>query len=324
MDQQQDINIYLDTPISRLFDDGHIDKTVLRACQAAKPPMETAGDVLAHLHKYGNFARVPGCRRPGRIPDTLLRIAEVTHEIETPIEEKPVLQKRKIAGELDANAEFDFLSEVQRAEVLKFRGEFGHLPMFTVLKIYLNRADASRNDKVMAFSLGMRDDAKSTATLADIAGHVNLSRERVRQIAMTYSLPDILMHPRLWTGYADHSTYFMDASHPSYKTACDIEVPGLAFGAFAAILHRTTMLQNVRDTFLARRGWVKEISAWVERLSKLASMSRAIESRISLEGLAMGGTLDTRINLVVLNQIAPALGILTEAPDGLILPKNCD
>lgn len=321
--ENKTLTIYLDTPITQLVDDGHIDKTVYRACQAAKPPMETAGDVHAHFHKHGNFATIPGCRRPGRIPDTLLRIAQTTMDTNTPIEEKPTLQKRKIAGNLDANADFSFLSDEQRRHVLEYRTEHNHLPMFAILKIFLNRAEASRNDTVMAFSLGMHDERGShAASLADIAGKVNLSRERVRQIAITYALPEIMMHPRLWSGYADHSTYYMDANSDIYKRVTDTEVSGLSFGAFAAIMGRTTMLQNVRDRFLARRGWVKEITAWVDRLTRLAAMPRTIESRISLEGLAMGGTLDMRINLVVLNQIAPALGIQTVPPDGLILPAN--
>lgn len=323
---QSSTTFYLDTPLSQLIDEGHIDKTVVRSCLAAKPPMETAGDILLHLQKHGSFSDVPGCRRPGRIPDTLVRIAENTLDSNTPSDRKPVAQKRLQAGKLDEEANFEFLTEKEREYALKFRSEYGHLPMFAVLKQYLNRPEASRNDIVMAYSLGMHEEEspKTAISLADIASRVNLSRERVRQIAITYILPDILMHPRLWGGYADHSTYYADHNHPAYIRVCANEIPDLSFAAYASILHRTTMLQNVHDRFLARRGWVKEITAWVNRLSRLANMPRTIESRISLDGLAMGGTLDTRINLVVLHQIAPSFGITPLPPDALILPKNME
>lgn len=320
--------IYLDTPVSRLFEDGIIDRTVLRACQAAKPPMVTAGDIRRHLDLHGNFNSVPGCRRPGRIPDTLHAIANNTADTETPVHLQPNRRKRQLATQLDETARFDFLTPQEQEQALRYKEEYGHLPMFLILSYYLNRADATRNDIILAHILGLNDKKHdrhapaSTHSLAETAHQVGLSRERVRQIANTYTLPEQLMHPRLWKPYADHSTYYADHNHPAYLHTIKTEIPTLTFTAYADILHRTTNMQNVDNRYLARRGWADEITAWVNRLSRLAAMQRTIDNRLSLEGLAMGGALDTRLKPVVISQIAPSFGILTEGTDAIILPKN--
>lgn len=314
---------YLDTPVFRLFEDGVIDRSVLRACEAAKPSMKTAGDILHWRQLHGSFADVPGCRRPGRIPDTLNGIADTVVASNTPLEQHRVTKSRVHATHLSNEADFDFLTETQRNDALDFKDHYGHLPMFRILRCFLNRDGASRNDTIMAYMLGITDrDNERGHSLAEISRQVDLSRERVRQISQSYVLPETLMHPRLWTQYADHSTYYADAGHHAYLHVTTHEIPGLTFPAYAMVLHRTTMLENVGDRFLARRGWVKEISAWVRRLSRLRDMPRTIDSRISLDGLAMGGTLDNRISLIVLHQIAPAMGITTDAPDAIILHKN--
>lgn len=316
-----DPKIYLDTPVSALIEQGLMDRTVSRACESAKPPMQTAGDILMHLQNHGDFSDVPGCRRPGRIPDTLHGIALMVEKSNTPSEEKPTIRKRVLAKELDNEAAFDFLTERQRNDTLEFRRQYGHLPMFKVLNFYLTRPSAERNDTIMACALGFDRKGNEQYSLADIGQEVNLSRERIRQIVQTYSLPDQLMHPSLWKQYADHSTYYSDSTSRAYQMAT-LEVPDMTFASYAMILHRTTMLQNVEDRYLARRGWADEIAAWVKKLSQLARVSRSIDSRISLEGLAMGGSLDIRISLVVINQIAPALGLIPDGRDSIILPKN--
>lgn len=314
--------IYLDTPISQLYEAGVVDKTAIRACEAAKPPLEKAGDILEHLQKFGSFNTIPGCRRGGNIAETLMRIAETMERSETPVELKPQIVKRRIAGELTQNALFDFLDDEQRADILAYREKHGRLPMFKLLKYYLNSDKATRNDSIMCYVLHFNNIGKKCNSLADVSQYINLSRERIRQIIQTYELPEELALPRLWTQYTDHSTYYVDESSATFRRTCETEIDDLNFSTFADVLSRTTMLQNVNNTFLARTGWVKEIAAWRKRLMQLASMPRSIESRISLEGLTMGGSLDLRLNIVVLNQIAPALGIKTEAPDSLILPKN--
>lgn len=320
---ENQFDIYLDTPVKLLLERGMIDRLVLRACQAARPPMETAGDILDHYEENKTFSDVPGCRRPGRIPEALVDIARMVQRRETPSQLKKYESRRRQAGQLNNEANFDFLSEGRRAEILMYREKFGYLPMFRILSYYLNREDAQRNDRVMAHYLGMADN-EPCASLADIGVKVGLSRERIRQILQTWTLPEQLSHARLWKQYADHSTYFANHSSEAYEKVVQTELPELSFGAYASILHHTTMLQNVEGRFLARRGWVEEISAWHDRLMRLAGMPRAISSRISLEGLAMGGSLDTRISLIVLNQIAPALGLLPDAPDAIILPVQSE
>lgn len=316
--------IYLDTPVTRLMEDGIIDRTVMKACDSAKPPMVTAGDILSHFRTYGNFVTVPGCRRPGRISDALLDVARQVVELNTPDELKPRNIRRQLAGKLSEEADFEFLTDDQRAEILSFKNAYGSLPMFRILKYYFNRPDAGRNDILMSYALGLNTDGSQCRSLADVAQHVELSRERIRQIIQAYTLPPELMISRLWTNYVDHSTYFVHPGSQSYLDVCHREIPELTFPIYADILGRVSMLENIEGKYLARRGWTSEIDAWYNRLSRMAEMPRRFESRISLEGLAMGGSLDTRISIIVLNQIAPACGLLPDAPDGLILPKNCD
>lgn len=320
----KDIAIYLDTTVISLYEKGVIDKTVLRACEAAKPPMETAGDIAAHLDANGSFARVPGCRRPGRIPDTLSAIAEKVKKTPTPSDEKPERRQRNRAMRLSQDASFVFLTDEQRENVLAFRKEHGYLPMFMVLRYYLTRPDASRNDIIMSYGWGLNPSADDSATLASIGEQVGLSRERIRQILLTYEIPDELSHQQFWNQYVNHSTFYVDAGHSEFENVRQREIPNLTFAAYADILHRTTMMFNVNDRFMARRGWIKEISAWVDRFDRLSEMTRSIDSRVSLEGLAMGGNLDTRIALVVLNQLAPAYGFIPDPPGHLILPRSAD
>lgn len=313
--------IYLDTTIEHLLDCALIDRTVLKACQSARPPLKTAGDIMLHHQQYGNFASVPGCRRAGRISDVLLQIVGMVENQNTPSDLRTTLRNRAIADRLGHEADFDFLTEKQREQILAYRNEYGYLPMFKVLQYYLTRKDASRNDIIMASVLGFDADPSTRANFAAIGQNVNLSRERVRQIALTYEFPEQLALAGLWKCYFDHKTYYADATHSSYKLAAN-EVAGLTFAAFATVIHRTTMLHNVDDRYLARRGWVNEIRAWVDRLNRLATMPRTIDSRISIEGLAMGGTLDIRMSSVVLRQIVPAFGFKSDDADAIILPKN--
>lgn len=313
--------IYLDTTIDHLFESDRIDRMVLKACQSARPPLRTAGDIMEHYRQHGNFASVPGCRRAGRISDILQQIALMVEQRSMPSEMQPTLRKRVIADRLGHEADFDFLTEEQREEILAYRNEHDYLPMFKVLRCYLTRKDASRNDIIMASVLGFDADPSARANFAAIGQNVNLSRERVRQIALTYELPEQLSLAGLWKRYFDHKTYYADDTHPSYKLAAK-EVAGLTFAAFATVIHRTTMLHNVDDRYLARRGWINEIGAWVDRLNRLAAMPRPIDSRISIEGLAMGGTLDIRMSSVVLRQIVPAFGFKSDDADAIILPKN--
>lgn len=314
--------IFLDTAIEQLMEDGWLDKNAVRSCQAARPPMLTAGDILAHLRERESFADVPGCRRSGRISDSLTLVAENVTETDTPLKKNHFGRRRELATELNDEGNFKFLSESQKAEILDYKEQFGHLPMFRILKFFFESEDATRSDKVGACLLGLTEIDPQDLSLSDIAQHVSLSRERVRQISHTYELPDVLTLSGLWGHYCDHSTYYVDAGTPGFIEASTHEVPGLKFISYARVLHRTTMLENVDDAFLARRGWVKEISAWVKRLRQMAAMPRTIDSRISLEGLTMGGTLDARITTVVTNQIAPALGIEADGNEAIILAKN--
>ncbi|MDE6396495.1 MAG: hypothetical protein K2K84_04415, partial [Muribaculaceae bacterium] len=77
----------------------------------------------------------------------------------------------------------------------------------------------------------------------------------------------------------------------------------------------------VDNTFMARRGWAPEIEAWVKRLRQLRDMPRTFASKLSIDGLSMGGKLDSRLKLIVVNQIAPLLG-LDIVDDNIILPAN--
>lgn len=318
-----DIHIYLDTPIAYLHEQGIIDRAVLRACEAAKPKMTLAGDIVSHFEKTNSFADVPGCRRPGRILDTLNSLMHAVKRTNTPTEQKPRSVERLRVAQVFENASFDFLTSTEKDVASRFRQEEGYLPMFYILERYMNSPGATRNDIVMAAIWGMRDDLNEPlSTLADIGDYVNLSRERVRQIMQTYELPDILSPQVYWNAYADHSSYYIDASNPVFTNTVSKEKAALTFDVYADVLQHATMMRNIENIFLARRGWENEISAWVRKLEKLSSMPRPIDSRISLEGLAMGGALDTRIALVVLNQIAPALGLKPDAPGHIILPKN--
>ena len=314
--------IFLDTPVSLLAEKGIVDRNVLKACQAAKPPMLTAGDIARHLEEYGDFHDVPGCRRQSRITDILTSIARKVEPTSMPSELKPVLAKRIKAGKLVEDAHFDFLTDDQRVEVIAFREKHGYLPMLRIVSYFLNGPTASRNDTIMAYAIGLNADSHKCSSLADVAEHIDLSRERIRQIIQSYEFPEQLRHPRLWSKYADHSTYYADQTCPAYKTAASEEIPGLEFSTYAEVVSRISMLENIGNLYLARTGWTKEIGEWVSRLRRMSAMPRKIENRISLEGLAMGGSLDTRLSIVVLNQIAPALGIRTETPDAIIFAPN--
>lgn len=319
---KEEKSIYLDTNVQQLEEDGVIDRTVLKACLAAKPPMLTAGDIVEHFRKRGNFADVPGCRRPGRVSENLIRIVDSVVDSNTPSDMKPVLMQRRLAGQLKEEASFDFLTPFQRNDVLRFKEEHGHLPMFRLLMYYLTREGATRNDTIMSYTLGLNPSRIHCHSLSDVCKYVDLSRERVRQIIQTYVFPEELMLPRLWTNFADHSTYYADHTSEGYVKASTLDFVGLKFATYADVISRSTMLKNIEGKYLARRGWEKEIEAWLKRLEKLMGMPRSVDSRISIEGLAMGGSLDTRISLIVMHQIAPSLGIKTDAPDGLILAKN--
>lgn len=312
-----DYPVYLNTTVNELVERGLIDRTAGRACHAAKPPLETAADIKNYLRSHGNFSAVPGCRRPGRIPSTLRKIAEVVRNENAP---KP----DKNPATVFETAAFSFLNEDQRLEALEFKKEYGYLPMFRILACYMTRPGASRNDHILAKCMSFEPlDPPVTPSFMRVAENVGLTRERVRQIAESYRFPDEICHAKLWKHYADHSTYYIDNKSQVYRDVLSREIPRMPFHPFAGVMRRVAMLDPLENhRYLARRGWTSEIEAWVKRLERLASMPRTIDSRLSLEGLAMGGALDSRLNLVVLNQIAPTFGILPAPPDSIILPKN--
>lgn len=223
----------------------------------------------------------------------------------------------------EGNAEdvpLGFVSASRRAYYEDYNAEHGHYPMFRILVDYLTSDEATRDDKIFALSAGLVGDAGPQRT-DDIAVQFGLTRERVRQILVAYHLPARIGPVQRWQAYCDHSTYFINEASDKFRHVCDTEVNTLTFRTYAAMLTRTVMLDLVEDRFLVRRGWTKELTAWIKRLERLAGVRRTIESRISIEGLAMGGALDARMRSVVLNQIAPALGIRTEAPDLLVFSK---
>ena len=314
--------IYLDTTIEQLLRDNIIDRSVSRACQSSKPPMLTAGDIKEHMDAHGGFSDVPGCRRGGRIADILADVAQNVIESTTPVDHKASAIKRRNVERLNESADFQFLTADQRREVLEFREKHGYLPMFKILGYHLSSPKASRNDTIMAYNWGFHADSPSRIpTLSGIAAIVGLSRERVRQIVTEYTLPEQLSHSRLWTHYADHSAYYISANDKVFEDVRQYEAPDMPFPIFAEIMQLATMLHNVDNKFLARNGWTAQISAWVNRFDKLMSMARYVDSRISIEGLAMGGSLDARMIPVVLARIAPSYGLKVEGST-ILLPKN--
>lgn len=303
--------IYLNTTIATLLKEGLIDKNTARACGSANPRLATAGDIKNHLAVHGSFTEVPGCRRPGRISRALENLAKLTLDENEPHHEK--------AKTLTDTADFPFLSAEERASALNFKREFGHLPMFAILSSYLRRPSHDRKEIMFASYTGL--DKESGKSLAEIGSRFDVTPERVRQILLDYTIPEGLDGARLWNPYANHSTYFINENSEVFKAVIANECSTLPFRGFAAVIRRVLNFDYVDRRFLARRGWVPEIEAWAHRLQMLRDMTRTFSSKLSIDGLSMGGKLDSRLKLIVVNQIVPQLG-LEVVDDNIILPAN--
>lgn len=303
--------IYNNTPIAELVRTGIIDRNIARACESATPPLTTAGDIRRYLSEHGSFTEVPGCRRPGRISRALTTLAGMTLGENSP--------EVRTTASLAETADFPFLTAEQRAAALDFKAKHGRLPMFAILAAYLQREGAGRDDRIFGIWTGLTGEGAHS--LAEIGLAFNLTAERVRQLILDYTIDNLLTNNRLWQGYADYSTYFLNENSDIFATVVASECPGLDFRGFGAVMRRIHSLDMVDNRFLARRGWAPEIEAWLLRLERLRDMPRTISSRISIDGLTMGGKLDSRLKLVVINQIVPALG-LKVMDDNILLPAN--
>ena len=303
--------IYLNTPIPALIKDGIINRNIARACEAANPPLLTAGDIRRHWLEHGAFTEIPGCRRPGRISRTLATLANMTldEDAPAPAADLPLYE----------TAAFPFLSPEEQAHSLKFKDEHGHLPMFYILSKRLGIAQSDRKAIIFGSAAGLLD--KPAASLAEIAARFEISPERVRQIIQEFALEDLLTQARLWKSYADYSVYFINKNSEVFQNVIKYECPTLTFKGFGSIIRRVLNFDLVDNTFLARRGWAPEIEAWVTRLRQLRDMPRTFSSKLSIDDISMGGKLDSRLKLIVVNQIVPLLG-LDIVDDNIILPAN--
>ncbi|MDE6397397.1 MAG: hypothetical protein K2K84_09000, partial [Muribaculaceae bacterium] len=254
--------IYLNTPIAVLIKDGVIDRNIARACEAANPPLLTAGDIRRHWLDHGAFTEVPGCRRPGRISRALTSLANMTLDEDAPA--------ALTEATLSDTAAFPFLTAEEQATALKFKEEYGHLPMFYILSRRLGLSESDRKAVIFGSATGLLD--KPAASLAEIAAKYDISPERVRQIIQDFALEDILTQARLWKSYADYSVYFINKNSEVFNTVVAKECPNLTFRGFSAIIRRVLNFDVVDNTFMARRGWAPEIEAWVKRLRQLRDM----------------------------------------------------
>jgi len=304
----------IETPLYRtkrieiLYKTHQIPRTVKLACEAANPQFVTAGDVLDYLIEHGSFSQIPGCRRPGLVSRILTDIAE---NVTNPPEGYEGYSEDILFG---------FANHDKRAEYEKYRETYGHYPMFRIFVDYLNSNEANRCDIIFGLRHGLIGEKQ--LHFSDIASHFKVSGERVRQIHAAYQIPERINGIALWTPYGDYSTYYVDAGSECFRNVLDTEIDTIDFNAYANVLSRILTLEVVDGRYLVRSGWEHEITAWVRRLEQIAALPRQKDSRISLDGLAMGGSLDIRLRQVILNQIAPALGLTPLPPDSLIFPAN--
>lgn len=299
--------VYRDTPLTVLHKTNRLSRGALMACRAAVPPMETAGDLMRYLATHDNLRAIPGCRRPGLISRELESLGRMVRDTHTPP-----------ARPGDIVEEWDFMTATRREQLKEFRAMHGHLPMFAVLHDWCMRPGATRNDNMVARMLTTPSD--SPLTLMALAKEYGLSAERVRQIILEYRVPDTFANARLWHPYANHATYFIAETSRAYRDILQREMPTLGFRGYCLIMKTVHPLVSVEGRYLARQGWENEITAWHRRLTRLAQRkaTAGVHSRLTVEGLSMGGTLDARLKPIVLTQIAPSLGLDTDA-DSILL-----
>lgn len=132
--------------------------------------------------------------------------------------------------------EYPYLVSKQRVFVSSFTKEHNHAPLFFLLYHYL-RISEDRSNKIYSLYHGLFD--KKERTLTEIAEAMNLTRERVRQIANGYLevQSSNIVKNEGWKHYKDLLDLpFIHEDTEEYKKIRDVEHLPINFNAFAYLV----------------------------------------------------------------------------------------
>lgn len=129
---------------------------------------------------------------------------------------------------------FDFLTDEEAENVIKFRKQRGHLPMFYITDRYFATTN-NRQHQIFArcFGLGGRSPRRKT----EVAEELGMTRERVRQIVTETDFSRLsLAHPDHWREYPYPTMHFISTRTKQWSHDMATEGVTPEFISFAGIM----------------------------------------------------------------------------------------
>lgn len=128
---------------------------------------------------------------------------------------------------------FPYLPEEHADFVVNFNAQYGHYPMFYLLRQSLSMPK-EREDVIFVMSTGLLD--KQCKTLEEIGEQFNLTRERIRQILMAVSHK--LFEDKEWEKYPFANEHEITQENVSFLNVVNNEKVDMSFETFAQICSR--------------------------------------------------------------------------------------
>ena len=137
---------------------------------------------------------------------------------------------------------FPFLSEEQSVFVFDYDTQYGHYPMFYILRHYLTMSK-DKGDVVFAMSTGMLDGR--CKTLEELGEYFDLTRERIRQILVKTS--NRLFRDEEWGKYSFSIVNEITRDDKLFLDIVNNEKVRLSFDSFAQICFRGFHYKIVKE-----------------------------------------------------------------------------
>lgn len=222
--------------------------------------------------------------------------------------------------------DYPFLDSKQRSFVLDYMKTHGHLPLFFMMYHSL-RLSEMRSDKVFCLLNGFFDGNKRT--LAEVGEILNLSSERIRQIAYrsSPSVESFLEQKDGWNYYTTlfNRTYLYENSDEFFRLRED-EHLFIDFSVFAALMMLVTDFTKKEignHTILLKKGQAgKALSGCLDKVKSIADARYAKDTYIPIDAI-IGSLSNTKGLKELVFFVATKIYGLSVTEEGqLYLPQN--
>ena len=229
---------------------------------------------------------------------------------------RPVVSSIEHEGDegldLELKFRFPFVPSPLYSEIISFKKEHGHYPMFFILLLKLRYSNKREYDMVCRkYAIGQYD---TSASLEEIAAAHNLTRERVRQIVSKPLFKhDSFIHSDFWLPYVKLGNHLITPDSEYFSNILSSENLNISFEAFA-FLYCEVFQYEYCDKFISEFIVSKKLAQFVERifvvLSGISKTSCSSEVSYTLDELFCKSDIDEPFKKnLILQEICPLFGL---------------